>query len=81
MIAHALKYVQMAELVMHELDALVGPRTRAYAELDVARAELIEAEQYLVEAYGTWRDAMKLAEEAGSRKAPEYLRRTTWDLT
>jgi hypothetical protein len=43
--------------------------------------DFLDAERQLVRAYSQWRAAMLGAAEAGSKRAAEYLERTTWDLT
>jgi len=79
MIAHAMKYVGMAERVEKELRELGirgGSRKLRQSRLDLHRAEID-----LVKAYGLWREAMEGAAENGSKLAKQYLDRTTWDLT
>jgi hypothetical protein len=79
MTGHAMKYAQMSERVRAELDGT------AYYEiggrLAIAEDEIVAAETALVTAYRRWRDAMRAAADAGNKRAAEYLKRTTWDLT
>lgn len=76
MIQHAMRYVEMSKLVRPELsDPLLEGQFLSVEE------ELVEAERGLVRAYGNFRELLGAAADAGNKRAAEYLRRTTWDLT
>jgi hypothetical protein len=82
MIAHAMKYVGMAERVRRDERWPFNERNaRIRQDLRTAERRLHFAERALVDAYGDWRKAMEHATDAGSTRAAEYLERTTWDLT
>jgi hypothetical protein len=76
-----MKYVQLAQRVREELSLEVAGARQADILLSQAEDALLVAEKQTVAAYGLWRDAMKVAVDAGSARAAEYLERTTWDLT
>lgn len=78
MTRHTMAYVEMAELVRMERGPLGDYLD---ADLHYIEDELLGAESRLAALYGEWRRIMESAAEAGSNKAREYLRRTTWDLT
>jgi hypothetical protein len=75
-IKHAMSYVQRAEKVLEH-----HPSHGSGAELRLAKAMLVTAEQGLVNAYSQWRKAMRYAAEDGSELAARYLEESTWDLT
>jgi len=74
---HAMKYDAIAELVLQEIDK-DSPAARS---LRNSQTMMFTAERKLVEAYGEFRDGLRLAAEAGNTRAQQYLTRTTWDLT
>jgi hypothetical protein len=76
-IAHAMKYVAMAEAVAGEL----LPESSTETQLREVVTSLVSAESELVVAYREFRALLRTAAEAGNKRAARYLEETTWDLT
>jgi len=86
MIKHAMHYVQRAENVSKLVGAkgIITPEREALGQ---AAYDLVKAEQNLVAAYRTWRDAMAQTAESETINpqarilAQRYLEESNWDLT
>jgi hypothetical protein len=76
-IAHAMKYVDMAEKVAEELD----PDSVTRAQLKDIAHELTQREIALVRSYREFKDLLRQAAKQGNTRAARYVEETTWDLT